>query len=88
MMNNDNAGEIIKNLLKNSGNTTHQAPLRNENDIRKKLGTIDKKAAIEKLKQMGLGAVAEKLKSTSDEELIKMIAQNPSLLKKINSFLK
>lgn len=88
MMNYDNADEIIKNLLKNSGNPTHQAPLKSENDIRKKLCTINKNAAIEKLKQMGLGPVAEKLKHTSDEELIKMIADNPSLLKKINSFLK
>ena len=87
-MNYDNAGEIIKNLLKNSGNPTHHTPLKSENDIRKKLGTIDRNATIEKLKQMGLGPIAEKLKSTSDEEIIKMIADNPSLLKKINSFLK
>ncbi len=88
MMNFDNADEIIKSLLKSNEIPTSQKQFNGENDIRKRLGTIDKKAAIDKLKKMGLGGVAEKLKNTSDDELIKMISDNPALLKKINSFLK
>ena len=83
---NKNADEIIKSLLEGSGNIA--GSVTSENDIRKRLGTIDKNAAIEKLRKMGLGSVADKLKNTSDDELIKLIAENPALLKKINSFLK
>ncbi len=83
---NKNADEIIKSLLEGSGNIA--GSVTSENDIRKRLGTIDKNAAIEKLRKMGLGSVADKLKNTSDDELIKLISENPALLKKINSFLK
>lgn len=85
---NQNADDIIKNLLKDNKSIALSGPISGENDVRKRLQTIDKNAAIEKLEKMGLGAVAEKLKNTSDDELIKLIAKNPALLKKINSFLK
>lgn len=59
-----------------------------KDDIRKKIEKVDRNAAMKKLKSMGLGSVAEKLKNVSDDELIGIISKNPSLLKKINGFLK
>jgi len=85
---NQNPDEIIKNLMKDGGKGAGAATIREKEDIQRRLSTIDKNSAIEKLKKMGLGPVAEKLKNTSDDELIKLISENPALLKKINSFLK
>lgn len=87
-MNYDNSEDIIRNLINENGGLAGKGQLSDEEDIRRRLGTIDRKAAMNKLRQLGLGSVADKLKGISDEELIDMITQNPSLLKKINSFLK
>ncbi|MBR5504810.1 MAG: hypothetical protein IKV73_00680 [Clostridia bacterium] len=84
----DNSDDIIRKLIKENGGISTSGPVLGESDIRKRLGTIDRNAAMAKLRQMGLGNVADKLKSVSDDDLINMIVQNPSLLKKINSFLK
>lgn len=87
-MNYDNSEDIIRNLINENGGLAGKGKISGEEDIRKRLGTIDRKAAMSKLRDLGLGSVADKLKSVSDEELIGMITQNPALLKKINSFLK
>jgi len=84
----DNSDDIIRKFINDNGGISTSGPILGENDIRNRLGTIDRNAAMEKLRQMGLGNIAEKLKSVSDDDLINMIVQNPSLLKKINSFLK
>lgn len=59
-----------------------------KDDIRKKIEKVDRNEAMKKLRSMGLGSVADKLKNISDDELIGIISKNPSLLKKINGFLK
>ena len=87
-MRHDNSDDIIRKLIKENGNIAASGPVLGEDDIRKRLGTIDRNAAMTKLRQMGLGSVADRLKGVSDDDLINMIVQNPSLLKKINSFLK
>lgn len=87
-MNYDKSEEILNNLIKEASDSGIKMSAMNEADIRRNLGSIDRNAAMQKLRSMGLGAVADKLKTVSDDELIDMIAKNPSLLKKINSFLK
>lgn len=84
----NNSEDIIKKLINEaSGKSMNNGKLSKE-DIQRRLKTVDKKMAIEKLRSMGLGSVAERLKNTSDDELLKMISNNPALLKKLNDFLK
>ncbi|MBR2404647.1 MAG: hypothetical protein IKA95_03210 [Clostridia bacterium] len=84
----DNSDDIIRKIINENTSISANGPLLGEKDIRNRLGSIDRNAAMAKLRQMGLGNIADKLKSVSDDDLINMIAKNPALLKKINSFLK
>ncbi|MBE7052596.1 MAG: hypothetical protein E7395_08560 [Ruminococcaceae bacterium] len=84
----DKNEEIINKLIKESQISGSGINVSGKGDIEKMLGSIDRNAAERKLRSMGLGSVADKLKTVSDKELIDMIAKNPSILKKINSLLK
>ena len=84
----DKNEEIINKLIKESQISGSGINVNGKGDIEKMLGSIDRNAAERKLRSMGLGSVADKLKTVSDKELIDMIAKNPSILKKINSLLK
>ncbi len=87
-MNYDKGEDFIKKLIEENKLTANHKPLNSEDDIKKRIKSIDKNEAIKKLNELGLGNIAEKIKNISDDELVKMISKNPALLKKINSFLK
>ena len=84
-----NKGEdFVKKLIAENKLSSKVTPIANENDLKDRLKTINKDATVNKLRELGLGNVADQLKSIPDDELIRMISKNPGLLKKINSFLK
>ncbi len=85
---NNNGEEIIKNLLKNMEAPVSNVSALNENDIRRKISAVDKSEVIKKLNSMGLGKAAQMLSGMSDEDIIRKISSNPSILKKIDMFLK
>ena len=82
--NNDIINEFIKNNSHLKGNINSLS----SQDIRKTLKSVNKGEAIAKLKSMGLSGVAQKLSDMSDDELVKIVANNPEILKKINDYLK
>lgn len=83
-----NSDKIIKTLLQNMDRGAGMPNAISANDIRQKIKTIDKSAVISKMNAMGLGAAANKLKYMSDEDIIREVSRNPSILKKLNSLLK
>ncbi len=83
-----NSEKIIKSLLQNIEKGSNSPNVINENDLRQKIKTIDKSAVISKMNQMGLGTVANKLRYMSDEDIMREVSKNPSVLKKLNSLLK
>lgn len=85
---NKSSDDIIKKLINDAGINARISEKLSEDDIKNKLRSVDRNQAMNKLRAMGLGNVADRLKNVSDEELMKMVSQNPALLKKINSFLK
>lgn len=60
----------------------------NYDDIKKQISGIDKNAVLRKLDAMGFKSVADKYRGISDEELMKMLANNPDILKKLKMLLK
>lgn len=87
-MNSKNGEEIIKKLIKEMDAPISGVANLNETDIRKKIKSVDRGEVIRKLNSMGLGKAAQMLNGMSDEEIIRKIAANPSILKKIDMFLK
>ncbi len=88
MMNPQNEADIIKNLINSMDASAANLSGITENDIRQKIKGIDKNEVIKKLNSMGLGKAAQMLRGMSDEDIIREISKNPSILKKLNSFLK
>ncbi|MBQ4528581.1 MAG: hypothetical protein II998_10990 [Clostridia bacterium] len=87
-MNSQNSSDILKKLINESKILkNNQSPI-TEDEIKKRISGIDRKAAINKLRSLGLGSIADKVNSLSDEQLVDMIGKNPGLLKKINDFIK
>lgn len=87
-MNNPNSSDILKNLIDEAKKTGSSPNELNENELMKKISQTDKKKAMDKLRSMGLGSVADKLNSISDKELMDIIKKNPGLLKKAKDFIK
>ncbi len=56
-------------------------------ELEKQIRGIDKSAVEKKLRQMGYGDVANKLNKTSNEEILKMLAKNPDILKRLNQMM-
>ncbi len=56
-------------------------------ELEKQIKGIDKNAVEKKLRQMGYGDVANKLNKTSNEEILKMLAKNPDILKRLNQMM-
>lgn len=79
--------DIIKNLIKDIKQTDKICAL-SENDIKQKIKGIDKNQVIKKLNSMGLGNAAQMLQKMSDEDIIRELSKNPSILKRLNQFLK
>ena len=60
----------------------------NYDDVKKQMANIDKNAVLKKLKDMGFKSIADKYANISDGELMKMLANNPDILKKLKMLLK
>ena len=56
-------------------------------ELEKQIRGIDKSAVEKKLREMGYGDVANKLNKTSNEEILKMLAKNPDILKRLNQMM-
>ncbi len=60
----------------------------NYDDLKKQVENIDKNEVMQKLRSMGLGGIADKYANTSDEDIMRLLAKNPDILKKIKGLLK
>ena len=87
-MNNPNGSDILKNLMDKAKMSGSNPDTLNENELMKKISKTDKKKASDKLRSMGLGVIADKLNSMSDNELMDIIKKNPGILKKAKDFIK
>ncbi len=83
-----NSDDIIRELLKNMNNDTSKVSSLGDEDIERIIKNTDKSKAMAKMRSMGLGVFADKLGAMSDRELLELLKNNPSILKKVNKFLK
>ncbi len=60
----------------------------NYDDLKRQVQGIDKNQVMNKLRSLGLGSIADKYANTSDDEIMRLLANNPDILKKINQLLK
>lgn len=79
------AEEALKKLLSQK---SFNVPNTNEENLINMINNMDKTEIITKLNSMGLGFISEKIKNTSNDELIKMLKNNPGLLNKLNNYLR
>lgn len=80
--------DIINEFIKNNSFLKSKMNSISGEDLKNSIKTTDRKKVISKLRSIGLGNVADKLATVSDEELLRIISRNPDLINKINSFLK
>ena len=59
-----------------------------ETELTNMINTMDKNEITKKLDSMGLSFISDKIKRTSNEEIAKIIKNNPGLIDKINNYLK
>ena len=83
-----NSDEIIRELLKNMNTDKSKISSISDEDIEQIIKNTDKSKAMAKMRSMGLGIFADKLGAMSERELLELLKNNPSILKKINKFLK
>ena len=58
-----------------------------DEEVKKQIAHIDKAAVEKRLRQMGMKDIADKLNRTSNEEIIKMLQNNPEVIKKVNQIM-
>jgi arsenate reductase-like glutaredoxin family protein len=63
-------------------NNYNKKPL-TDDEIKRQIAHIDKTAVEKRLRQMGMKDIADKLSRTSNEEIIKMLQNNPEVIKKV-----
>ncbi len=56
-------------------------------ELEKQISSVDRTAVEKKLREMGYGDIATKLTQTSNEEILKMLAKNPDIIKRINQMM-
>ena len=56
-------------------------------ELERQMKSIDRSAVEKKLRQMGMKDVADKLSRTSNEEILRMLAANPDIIKRINQIM-
>lgn len=59
-----------------------------ETELTNMINTMDKNEITKKLNSMGLSFISDKIRNTSNEDLVRMIKNNPGLIDKINNYLK
>ena len=52
-------------------------------ELKRQLNGIDRNAVENKLRLMGMKDIADKLSRTSNEEIMKMLQNNPDIIKKV-----
>ena len=67
-------------------NNYNKKPL-TDDEIKRQIAHIDKTAVEKRLRQMGMKDIADKLRRTSNEEIIKMLQNNPDVIKKVNQIM-
>ena len=67
-------------------NNYNKKPL-TDDEIKRQIAHIDKTAVEKRLRQMGMKDIADKLSRTSNEEIIKMLQNNPDVIKKVNQIM-
>lgn len=81
------AQEALNQILSNK-NVNFNAKNTSEENLINIINNMNKNDVITKLNSMGLTFISEKIKHTSNEELIKMLKSNPQILNKLNNFIK
>ena len=56
-------------------------------ELEQQLADIDRSAVEKKLRQMGMRDIADKLSRTSNEEIMRMLQNNPDIIKRINQIM-
>lgn len=59
-----------------------------ETELTNMINAMDKNEITKKLNSMGLSFISDKIRNTSNEEIAKIIKNNPGLIDKINNYLK
>ncbi|MBQ7901327.1 MAG: hypothetical protein IJ365_05120 [Clostridia bacterium] len=58
-----------------------------QQELERQISGIDRNAVEKKLRQMGMSDIADKLSKTSNEEIMRMLRNNPDVLKKLNKLM-
>lgn len=67
-------------------NNFNKSPL-TEEELKRQIAGIDKNAVEKRLRQMGMKDIADKLSRTSNEEIMKMLQNNPDIIKRVNQIM-
>jgi len=82
------SNDIINDFIRNNSHLKENANPVTQESLKSSVRNINRAEVTAKLRSMGLASVADRLGRVSDDELIRIISQNPGLINKINSFLK
>ena len=77
--------DLLKTLLSadNNNQTARMVQQINQNNIRDRIASVDKDAALRALEGLNLGDMADKLRNTSTEDMMRALADNPQVLDKL-----
>lgn len=58
-----------------------------QQELERQISGIDRNAVEKKLRQMGMADIADKLSKTSNEEILRMLRNNPDVLRRLNKLM-
>ena len=67
-------------------NNYNKKPL-TDDELNRQIAGMDKNAVERRLRQMGMKDIADKLSRTSNEEIMKMLRNNPDVIKRVNQIM-
>lgn len=67
-------------------NNYNKKPL-TDDELNRQIAGMDKNAVERRLRQMGMKDIADKLSCTSNEEIMKMLRNNPDIIKRVNQIM-
>ena len=67
-------------------NNYNKKPL-TDDELNRQIAGMDKIAVERRLRQMGMKDIADKLSRTSNEEIMKMLRNNPDIIKRVNQIM-
>ena len=56
-------------------------------ELERRMSSMDKDAVEKKLRKMGMRDIADRLSRTSNDEIMRMVQNNPEILKKLNQLM-